>query len=65
MGVMLTEAGAEAIASGMEGVDEAIQAAGTNSVMGLVIGVNKAMNEAKSAGVELGNTMVDGTKKQA
>jgi len=62
-GIELTEAGAEAIASGMEGVDEAIQAAGMNSVLGLVVGVNKAMDEAEAAGVELGTTVIDATNE--
>lgn len=64
-GEELKTQGAEQIAAGMEGVNEAIEEGGVDGVMGLVEGVRSAMGQAKEAGIELGETLVDSTNEGA
>lgn len=58
-GQELQTAGAENIAAGMNGLTEVMQAAGADTVMGLVNGVQSAAAEAQAAGLDLGVNTVN------
>ena len=64
-GEELTELGAQSIADGMDGINDAIKSSGADSVMGLVEGIRSAKAEAKSEGKTLGQDVVSATNEGA